>query len=102
MQLCHRIKQAPFNSGERLFIPISSFLSITGLNLCPYIRLDACGRCKVPIYRFALPALGRVWTLLGRRKKTKLHFAKCSLIGQTSTNQVHALLGNLPTYQNDG
>ena len=41
--------------------------------------------------RFALPACGRAWILLGSRKNSKR--GKCSKMPQNPTRQVHALLG---------
>ena len=41
--------------------------------------------------RFALPACGRVWTMLGSRKNSKPE--KCLKMPQNPTRQVHALLG---------
>jgi hypothetical protein len=40
--------------------------------------------------RFALPACGRAWILLGSRKNSKR--GKCSKMPQNPTRQVHALL----------
>jgi len=42
--------------------------------------------------RFALPACGRAWTMLGSRKNSKPE--KCSKMPQNPTRQVHALLGS--------
>ena len=41
--------------------------------------------------RFALPACGRAWTMLGSRKNSKR--GKCLKMPQNPTRQVHALLG---------
>jgi hypothetical protein len=50
--------------------------------------------------RFALPACGRAWIMLGSRKNSKRE--KCSKKPQNPTRQVHALLGNHDAYQNAG
>ena len=41
--------------------------------------------------RFALPACGRAWTMLGSRKNSKPE--KCLKMPQNPTRQVHAVLG---------
>ena len=48
--------------------------------------------------RFALPACGRAWKMLGSRKNPKPE--KCLKMPQTPTRRVHALLGNLLADQN--
>lgn len=44
----------------------------------------------LPTERFALPACGRAWILLGSRKNSKRE--KCLKMPQNPTRQVHALL----------
>jgi hypothetical protein len=52
------------------------------------------------VQRFALLALGRTEILFGSRKNSKPE--KCSKMPQNPQRPVHALLGNLYAYQNDG
>ena len=46
---------------------------------------------NVAAQRFALPACGWAWIMLGSRKNSKR--GKCSKMPQNPTRQVHALLG---------